>query len=116
MARELSFREALKEIRRDQIRERRGEVGRNKIRAATITILTRWIDAGDCDKIWETIEPLLKVKVTPTHFILEIVDAALVAHKLKEIHDALPGLGDKARKHTTENYRTGSRRFGITTP
>lgn len=102
-----SFREVLKQMHRDQIRERRSEVGHDPIRAAIIDILKRWIDAGDCEKIWETVEPLLKVKVEPTHFVLEIVDAALVARKLKEMHDALPGLGDKARKRTTENWRKG---------
>lgn len=68
-------------------------------------VLARWIDHRECELIWTTLRSLLKVKVTPGHFIAEIIFARLDAERLNIIVREGPAIEAKARARTKRHLR-----------
>jgi len=99
-----AFRNRLEEYKRDYLKFSKDPP---HVRPIALQILSDWMDHPDCDKIWDAVDRFLKVKVTPERFIVEVLRAAIDAEKLKLVHSALPGLGDKAAKHTKKDWREG---------
>jgi hypothetical protein len=53
-------------------------------------MINRWIDHSQCEALWATVAPLLKVEVTSDRFIAEIVQARLTAEMLETIRASHP--------------------------
>jgi hypothetical protein len=63
-------------------------------------VIARWIDHTECEAVWTTLRPLLKVEVTPGHFIAEILFARNDAELLNMMVRAAPKLEAKMRART----------------
>jgi hypothetical protein len=69
-------------------------------------VLAEWIDHADCEAIWATVRPLLKVEVARDHFIGEILVARITAKRLNTIARKAPSLERKARVRATRHLNT----------
>ena len=68
-------------------------------------ILERWIDRNECESIWVTIRPLLRVQVTPGHFIAEIIAARFEAEQLDIIAREAPAIENKNKARTKRHLQ-----------
>ncbi len=59
-------------------------------------VLVRWMDHTECESIWTTIRPLLRVAVTPVHFIDEVI-LRIDAEQLNTVVREAPVLEAKMR-------------------
>jgi hypothetical protein len=68
-------------------------------------VVARWIDHTECESIWTTVWPLMKVQVTPGHFIREIILARNDTERLNIIVREAPTVEAKARARTRRLFR-----------
>lgn len=69
-------------------------------------IIARWIDNNECETIWTTVQPFMKIAgVTPDHFISNIIAARLDTEQLNIIVREAPALEAKVRARTKRHVQ-----------
>lgn len=68
-------------------------------------ILAHWIDHPECEAIWTTLHPLLKVAVSPGHFISEVIFARYDAEQLNIVVREAPAIEARARARALRHFK-----------
>jgi hypothetical protein len=68
-------------------------------------VIAQWIDHTECELIWTTIRPLLKVEITPGQFIKEIIFARFDAEQLSIIAAKAPNIEATMRARTKRHLQ-----------
>ena len=68
-------------------------------------VIARWVDHSECESIWTTVRPLMRVQLTPGHFIAEIIFARNDVEQLNFIVREAPAIEAKARARTKRHLK-----------